>query len=65
MNATASRPAAPAVFFGIQKWDGLFPDTALFNLTADVAGHPVGSTVSAQTLERLGFAVPAIPAKAA
>lgn len=31
----------------------------LFNLTCRVGDHPEGSTVSAETLERLGYSAPA------
>lgn len=56
--AQALKPA-PAVFIGMQSGCGLRPDFALYNLTADIPGHPEGSTVSAQTLERNGFFLPA------
>lgn len=53
--------SAPAVFIGYQE--GLpatdtrdaVPGFALYNLTADIPGHPVGSTVSADTLRAAGF----------
>ena len=55
---------APASFLGEQeRLSG--PPLQLFNLTADVTGHPKGSTVSRETLERLGYVVPgrqALPA---
>jgi hypothetical protein len=52
-----ARPLAPAVFIGRQEiGDG--ESIELFNLTTDIAGHPVDSTVSRQTLERAGFFVP-------
>lgn len=53
------RPLAPAVFIGRQELlDG--DSIELFNLTADIDGHPIDSTVSRQTLERAGFSVPSI-----
>lgn len=60
------RPMAPAVFIGWQE--GLpatdshpgVPTIALYNLTAAVGRHPVGSTVSGRTLERHGFRTPAL-----
>jgi len=48
---------APAVFIGVQEGAGNVADVELYNLTEDVEGHPSGSTVSRQTLERLGFRV--------
>lgn len=56
------RPLAPAEFFARQSGFGIVPDFDLYNLTADVPGHPVGSSVSAQTLTRLGYRLPATPA---
>lgn len=56
--STALKPA-PAVFLGIQSGFGFSPDFALYNLTADIDGHPAGSTVSAETLEARGFFLPA------
>lgn len=49
-----------AVFLGIQR-SGVpgIPDLALYNLTRQVGHHPAGSTVSAATLERLGYSAPA------
>lgn len=53
-----SRIPAPAKFLGMQgdAQGGEFP---LFNLTADVKGHPRHSTVSNATLKNLGFDRPA------
>lgn len=53
----AARPMAPAVFIGVQDGFGLRPSFRLFNLTADIAGHPAGSTVSEETLTAAGFTV--------
>ena len=55
---------APAEFIGIQE--GLpargnrpaVADIELYNLTADIPGHPAGSSVSRETLEKAGFKVP-------
>ncbi|MBE7538476.1 MAG: hypothetical protein HS122_08695 [Opitutaceae bacterium] len=55
------RPIAPAVFHGIQDGFGVFPSIELWNLTANIPGHPEGSTISRQTLEKHGFFVPAAP----
>lgn len=57
----ASKPLAPATFYGIQDCEGLCPDIELFNLTAAVGVIPAGSTVSRETLERAGFSVPSQP----
>jgi hypothetical protein len=52
---------APARFAGWQDGMGVMPDFELFVLTADIPGHPAGSTVSRRTLERLGYIVPPPP----
>lgn len=54
------RRPAPATFRGVQE-TGLdnFPAFELYDLTEDIPGHPKGSTVSRQTLERAGYHVPA------
>lgn len=62
MVALAERRLAPAVFLGWQSGCGVRPDFALFNLRAEIAGHPRGSTVSAETLEAAGFRVPELVA---
>jgi hypothetical protein len=51
------RPPAPANFIGLQDGFG-DPPIELFTLTEQVGEHPARSTVSRQTLERHGFAVP-------
>lgn len=56
-----ARPIAPAVFFATQKGMGFMPDFDLYLLTADVPGHPVESSVSAQTLLALGYQLPPKP----
>lgn len=44
----------PATFIGLQEMlRG--PPVELYNLTADIPGHPRGSTVSRQTLEAHGY----------
>lgn len=53
-----SLPVAPALFIGCQDFPGRAP-FPLFNLQRDIPGHPVNSTVSADTLIRAGYAVPA------
>ncbi len=52
---------APAEFHGIQEGFGVFQDIELWNLTADIPGHPEGSTVSRETLISAGYFVPARP----
>ncbi len=52
---------APAEFIGVQEMPG-GPGFDLYNLTADIPGHPKGSSVSRETLEKAGFTVPARPA---
>ncbi len=50
-------PLAPATYLGWQKTlNGA--GFELYNLTADVEGHPKGSTVSARTLRDLGYRLP-------
>lgn len=51
------RPLAPAVFVGWFRGNGLFPDFALWELTADIPGHPKGSSVSTDTLLQAGYRV--------
>jgi hypothetical protein len=46
---------APAQFLGIQPGFENHPSVELYVLLSPVAHHPVGSTVSRQTLERHGF----------
>lgn len=53
------KPSAPVEFVGIQE--GAYPgqEFELYNLTQDIEGHPEGSTVSRETLEKAGYEVPA------
>ena len=46
---------APALFLGIQPGFGDVSPIELYVLLSPVGHHPVGSTVSRQTLERHGF----------
>ncbi len=62
-TATTEARVAPVVWCGWQSGMGVMPDIELWNLTAPIPGHPAGSTLSRQTLERLGYTVPA-PARA-
>lgn len=50
------RQLAPAVFIGRQEFPGR-PGFELYNLTADIPGHPVHSTVSRETLEAAGYII--------
>lgn len=49
---------APAIFIGVQEGFGPIPAQELYNLLTNVGTHPAGSTVTRQTLERHGYAVP-------
>lgn len=58
MTATAQSPTqmnAPAVFLGIQPGFDHHAPIELYVLLSPVGHHPVGSTVSRQTLERHGY----------
>lgn len=59
-NTTTVRPLAPVVFLGYQEDadGGFFP---LFDLIANISGHPVGSTIGPQTLLKHGFYIPKLP----
>lgn len=61
MFPMAPRPLAPATYLGFQEGFGSVHGFHLFNLTADVTGHPTGSTVSDGELLKLGFRLPPIP----
>ncbi len=69
VNAGA-KPLAPAEFIGDQEGlpakDGrpAVPGFELYNLTADIPGHPKGSSVTRETLEKAGFEVAPRPAEA-
>jgi len=56
--ALADRPVAPARFIGTQQGYGMVPDFDLWNLTADLPGHPTDSTVSSETLLKHGYRLP-------
>ena len=49
-------PIAPAVFIGTQTLGAVSFD--LYNLTQDIPGHPVNSTVSGETLTKAGYRLP-------
>lgn len=59
----SGRRTAPAVFAfqteEVTVGTRHFPSMDCYNLTADVPGHPKGSTVTRRTLEALGYYVPA------
>ena len=46
-----------AKYIGTQHWPAgsSYPSLPLYNLLVDIPGHPVGSTVSLQTLNRAGY----------
>ncbi len=50
---------APVTWLGWQET--LEEPLALWNLTAEIPGHPVGSSVSSQTLLAAGFTLPPHP----
>lgn len=54
--------AAPATYHGLQRGFDTIKDIELYDLTEDIPGHPEGSTVSRQTLERAGYTVPQVSA---
>ena len=47
----------PATYIGKQEWPAecRYPSLLLYNLLEEIPGHPVGSTVSLQTLNREGY----------
>ena len=47
----------PVKYIGTQYWPaGIpYPPLPLYNLLVEIPGHPVGSTVSLQTLNREGY----------
>ena len=51
---------APATFVGIQEGFAHLPAIELYTLLAPVGDHPVGSTVSRQTLELHGYECSAV-----
>ncbi len=46
-----------ATYIGKQEWPigCRYPSLLLYNLLEEIPGHPVGSTVSLQTLMKAGF----------
>lgn len=58
-EAGANSKIAPATFKAVQEGHGHFPDYELYDLTADIPGHPKGSTVSGDTLKEAGYTIPA------
>lgn len=59
-DAVKKEPA-PVAWMGHQQLPGGRPAMELWNLTRDIPGHPIGSTVSRDTLEAAGFEVPKRP----
>lgn len=54
----AARPEIAATFLGIQSGFGVMPDIELWNLEESIPGHPIGSTVSRQTIVTAGYLLP-------
>ena len=54
-------PLAPVVWAGWQDCQGLMADFEQWTLTAEIPSHPVGSTLSRQTLKEWGYTVPPAP----
>jgi hypothetical protein len=46
---------APALFLGVQEGCDVIPAFEVYVLLAQVGDHPVGSTISRQTLEKFGY----------
>ena len=46
-----------ATYIGTQHWPAgsSYPSLPLYNLLVEIPGHPVGSTVSLQTLQQAGY----------
>lgn len=59
MNTTAQKPVAPVEFVGVQSGFGILKDFELWNTTEDFAGHKKGATLSAETIDKLGYITPA------
>jgi hypothetical protein len=50
-----------AHYHGIQRGFGLIPDFELWTPLVEWEGHPVGSTVSRQTMEQMGYVPQEVP----
>jgi hypothetical protein len=55
------KPLAPARFKGWQERPSRRDPIELWNLTHDIPGHPAGSTVTRETIEKAGLYLPAPP----
>lgn len=53
-----ARPVVDAEYLGVQLGYGYQRDTELWNLGQSIPGHPSGSTVSTETIERAGYRLP-------
>lgn len=68
MTTPGNRFIARSVIPGVEDMEIIFvfiqpgvfemPDSPMYDLTVDIAGHPAGSTVSRRTLEELGYTLP-------
>lgn len=61
MRRNFPKPMAPARFKGWQERPSGRPPIELWNLTHDIPGHPAGSTVTRETIERAGLYLPDPP----
>jgi len=59
-STDAGEKAAPVTWLG---WQGClqWPALDLWNLTEEIPGHPVGSTLSGDALRQAGYRVPEPP----
>lgn len=50
-----------AFYIGMQSGYGNMPSFELWNLLIDIPGHPKGSTLRRQTIEKAGYILPEAP----
>ena len=55
---SACMKTAPVTYSGHQSGFGLMPSFNLWTLTEDWAGHPKGTTLSENTITKLGYSLP-------
>lgn len=58
VGAAGGSSGSVARFAGFQERPGGKPPLELYHLTRDIPGHPRGSTVARETIERAGFTLP-------
>jgi hypothetical protein len=56
--ACGLKPVIRARFEGVQPWPGCDQVLELWTLEETIPGHPAGSTVSRETIQRAGYALP-------